>query len=75
MARLIRHDEQGPYRVDVEGADKPVWICGCGLSDNKPYCDGSHTGTQDEDDDGLYLYEGDDDENHRHRVSDVVTAD
>lgn len=74
MARLVRHEEMGPYRVDVEGAEKSVWICGCGLSSNKPYCDGSHKNTSDEAEDRLYLYEDDDDEKPRRTVTEVVTG-
>ena len=40
MARKIRHDATGPYRLDPQ--DKPVFICMCGLSHNLPYCDGAH---------------------------------
>ena len=75
MARLVRHDEQGPYKVEVEGAEKPIWICGCGLSADKPYCDGSHKRTRDEEEGRLYVYERDDDERPRDVVDDVVTVD
>lgn len=73
MARLVQHEESGPYKVEVEGAEKPIWICGCGLSSNKPYCDGSHKNVRDETEGRVYLYEEDDDENPRDVVIDVVT--
>lgn len=57
MARLVRHDETGPYEVP-EGTELPAWICGCGLSKNKPFCDGSHKKTRDEAA-GLFTYDGD----------------
>ena len=41
MARLVKHDAQAPYEIP-EGTELPVWICGCGLSKNKPFCDGTH---------------------------------
>ena len=40
MPRLVRHDADGPIRIDPQ--DKPVFICGCGLTKNFPFCDGSH---------------------------------
>lgn len=57
MARLVRHDAQGPKKVEVNGEEQ--WVCMCGLSDNKPFCDGSHHDTQDEEDGELYLYDHD----------------
>ncbi len=36
MARLIRRDAQAPFKVEVKGAAKPIWICACGLSANQP---------------------------------------
>ena len=44
MARLIRHDADQPYRIDPQ--DKPVFVCACGLSQDLPFCDGSHKGTR-----------------------------
>ncbi len=57
MARMVRHEENGPYEVP-EGSELPVWICGCGLSKNKPFCDGSHKKTRDEAGQ-LYIYDDD----------------
>jgi CDGSH-type Zn-finger protein len=41
MARMIRHEKNSPYEVP-EGTELPIYICACGLSKNKPFCDGSH---------------------------------
>jgi CDGSH-type Zn-finger protein len=57
MARLVRHDEMGPYEIP-EGTELPVWICGCGLSKNKPFCDGTHKKCRDEGA-ALFSYDGD----------------
>ena len=37
--------KRGPYAVDVEEG-KTYWWCACGRSQNQPFCDGSHEGTQ-----------------------------
>ena len=42
MTRLVKSDHVGPVEVKVGTESK--WICMCGLSKNKPYCDGSHRG-------------------------------
>ena len=55
-----------PYNFEIEGKD-PIWICGCGLSNNKPYCDSSHKKVRDEDPNALYMY---DDEQNRVKVPD-----
>lgn len=57
MARVVVHDEKEPLEVNVGGESK--WICMCGLSDSKPFCDGSHKKAGDEEDGGVYVYEGD----------------
>ena len=33
-----------PFSVEVE-KDKSYWWCACGKSENQPFCDGSHKGT------------------------------
>jgi len=55
MARLVKHTEKGPYLIK-EGKF-PMAICGCGLSANKPYCDGTHRKTRDEAEDKVYQYD------------------
>lgn len=73
MARKVTHDEQGPYVVgedELEEQGGTVAFCQCGLSANKPHCDGSHQVTADEDDGVVYTYENDDDEGERTVVSD-----
>lgn len=45
MARLIRLEQTGPYKIDPADFPKdgkPLWICGCGLSNRMPICDGTH---------------------------------
>jgi CDGSH-type Zn-finger protein len=55
MARLIRHDADGPYRIDPQ--DKPVFVCACGLSKDLPHCDGSHKACRNEQAGTLYVYD------------------
>jgi CDGSH-type Zn-finger protein len=62
MAREVTHEANGPVPVDeddLESQGGTAYICQCGLSDNKPYCDGSHNNTADEEADTLYKYDGD----------------
>ncbi|MFB6172668.1 MAG: CDGSH iron-sulfur domain-containing protein [Haloarculaceae archaeon] len=71
MAREVTHTETGPRRLDPSDVDPEkgdVAICQCGLSGDRPFCDGSHRHVEDEDD-GLYKYEGDDPTAPRHEVS------
>ena len=55
MARMIRSDRTGPIRIDPQ--DKPVFICGCGLTQNFPFCDGSHKTCVQEEPGKLYVYD------------------
>ena len=36
--------KKAPYPVDVTAGEKYFW-CACGKSDNQPFCDGSHQGS------------------------------
>ncbi len=62
MARVILSKRNRPYLIQVGGQN--VAICACGLSKNKPYCDGTHKITRDEEEGKLFAY----DEN-RNRVA------
>jgi CDGSH-type Zn-finger protein len=60
MARLVRHDMTGPYRIDPADFPKDgkaMWICGCGLSSTMPYCDKSHKACKEEQAGTLYVYD------------------
>ncbi|WP_018257272.1 CDGSH iron-sulfur domain-containing protein [Halomicrobium katesii] len=62
MSRKITHDAEGPYVIDEDELEEQggtVAVCRCGLSANKPHCDGSHQAVADEDD-VVYEYQGDD---------------
>lgn len=55
MARLVKHEEKMPMEVKVDKESK--WICMCGLSENKPFCNGSHKQIEGEEEGKLYKYE------------------
>ena len=56
MARLIKHEENGPKEIKTEHGDS-VWVCMCGLTKNKPLCDGAHKKTHDEKSGKTYMYD------------------
>ena len=37
--------QKSPFKIDVEAGKKYFW-CACGRSQNQPFCDGSHQGTE-----------------------------
>ena len=58
---------EGAEKVDSNSKllEFEVEFCGCGLSNNKPFYDGSHEITEDEDLSTVYAY----DENHQREQS------
>ncbi|MGC8572642.1 MAG: CDGSH iron-sulfur domain-containing protein [Caldisphaera sp.] len=64
MARIVMHERDHPYAIKLDNG-KEIHICGCGLSKNKPYCDGTHKKTQDEEPGKIYLY---DESNNRVKI-------
>jgi len=56
MARIVKHEEKHPKEVKI--GEESKYMCMCGLSNNKPFCDGSHKQTQDEEEGKLYKYDG-----------------
>ncbi|MCS7192098.1 MAG: CDGSH iron-sulfur domain-containing protein [Armatimonadetes bacterium] len=55
MARVIKSERNRPYLIQVGGQN--IAICACGLSKNKPYCDGTHKITRDEEESKIYAYD------------------
>lgn len=57
--REVTHSATGPLRLTPEDVDPEkgdVAVCLCGLSDDYPFCDGSHRKTEDERSDVRYKY-------------------
>ncbi len=57
MARLVKLDAVGPIKIEPQ--DKPVFVCGCGLTKNFPFCDGTHKVCKNEEAGKVYVYDGD----------------
>ncbi len=64
MARLVKRLRSQPYGVTIGGETK--YICGCGLSNTQPFCDGTHKVTQAEKPGKIYWY---DEEAQPHEVA------
>lgn len=75
MAREVTHEATGPVRLDESDIDDEygdVAICLCGLSDERPFCDGSHRTAEDEEDGAVYKYDGD---GERREIEEIVFAE
>ncbi|MXR52704.1 CDGSH iron-sulfur domain-containing protein [Halovenus sp. WSH3] len=74
MAREVTHEATGPKPIDEDdfGDDGKAYICQCGLSDDRPFCDGSHRAVADEEDGVVYKYEG---EGRRREIEEIRYAE
>lgn len=55
MTRAVKLEAKAPMEVKVGNESK--WICMCGLSENKPFCDGTHKKCNGEEDGKVYHYD------------------
>ena len=75
--REVTHTATGPLKLDAEDVDPEkgnVAVCLCGLSNDYPFCDGSHRTTEDEAPDVRYKYDGDSADGER-RAVELVEVD
>ena len=78
MGRLIEHEATGPRKLDESDIDPEkgdIAVCQCGLSDEYPFCDGSHRQTDGEEEDTTYRYVDDECTDQCRVVERVVFAD
>jgi CDGSH-type Zn-finger protein len=78
MSRLVELDATGPRKLDESDLDPEkgdIAVCQCGLSDQFPFCDGTHRETTDERDGVCYRYVGEAGDLSRHEVDRVVYVD
>jgi CDGSH-type Zn-finger protein len=77
MAREIRHEAREPAVFDEDdlGDDGELYVCRCGLSDDRPLCDGSHRAVADEGEGVVYKYENDDSDGERRVLEGFEFAD
>ncbi|MBM4107703.1 MAG: CDGSH iron-sulfur domain-containing protein [Phycisphaerae bacterium] len=60
MARLVRHEQTAPYRIDPADFPKDgksLFICACGLTSTPPRCDASHKACKPEVPGMIYIYD------------------
>jgi CDGSH-type Zn-finger protein len=46
MSRVVTFSANTP--LELKPQQRSVWLCQCGLSQNRPFCDGSHAVAQKE---------------------------
>ena len=72
MSRLVELEGDGPRKLEPDDIDPEkgdVAVCQCGLSNEFPFCDGSHRQVEDEANGVCYTY---DEDGTRRRVERVV---
>jgi len=77
MSRVVDLDATGPRKLDESDLDPEkgdVAVCQCGLSDDFPFCDGSHRATKTETEGTRYRYVETDDGVRRRRIERIVYA-
>ncbi|WP_255150654.1 CDGSH iron-sulfur domain-containing protein [Halorarius halobius] len=75
--REVTHTATGPLKLDEDDIDPEkgdIAVCLCGLSDDYPFCDGSHRTTRDEVPGVRYKYPDDSADGER-RVVELVDVD